>query len=183
MNKSIISLYIFASIGLKTNAFTPTNLQSTVPRTITILSNNAEIDVSDLGLTISDLEAPLPQEMFAISTSGTESTSRIPSVQDDGCIWEENPDTMDVTLSIPGLRGQPSAALSLDITKNTATITAFGMAVWSCILRGNCDPKTASFSVTDGNDMVPLIEISVKKLESGERWGGFIAQIGEDSIL
>jgi hypothetical protein len=90
---------------------------------------------------------------------------------------------MDVTLSIPGLRGQPAAALSLNMTKNTATITAFGMAVWSCILRGNCDPTSSTFSISDGNDMTPLIEISVKKMKSGERWGGFIAQIGEDSIL
>ena len=144
---------------------------------------DGSIDVSDLGLTLKDLEAPLPQELFAITTSGTESTSRLPFVDDDGCIWEESVDTMDVTLSIPGLRGQPPAALSLDITKNTATITAFGMAVWSCILRGECDPTTVSFSTSDGNDMVPLIEVSVKKSKSGERWGGFIAQIGEDSIL
>lgn len=98
-------------------------------------------------------------------------------------MWEENADTMDVTLSIPGLRGQPSAALSLDLTKNTATITAFGMAVWSCILRGNCNPKSVSFNASDGKDMIPLLEISVEKAEKGERWGGFIAQIGEDSIL
>lgn len=101
-----------------------------------LLSSDGGIDVSDLGLTMEDLDAPLPDKMFQVTTSGTESTSRIPNVQDDGCVWEEGLDTMDVTLSIPGLRGQPPAALSLDITKNTSTITAFGMAVWSCILRG-----------------------------------------------
>ena len=82
-----------------------------------------------------------------------------------------------------GLRGQPPAALALDITKNTATITAFGYAVWSCILRGNCDPDTVSFSATDGADMVPLVTISVKKADPSQRWDGFILQCGEDSIL
>lgn len=177
-----LSLLTFSSLSLSTDAFSPAYHSQRTHRT-TILAGSNEIDVSDLGLTLSDLEAPLPQELFAITTSGTESTSRIPSIKDDGCIWEESPDIMDVTLSIPGLRGQPPAALLLDLTKNTATITAFGMAVWSCILRGNCDPSTVMFSATNGNDMVPLIEISVKKLKSGERWGGFIALIGEDSIL
>ena len=149
----------------------------------TLFGGSKGIDVSDLGLTMEDLDAPLPDEMFSVTSSGTETTSRVPGVQDDGCVWEEGPDSMDVTLSIPGLRGQPPAALSLDITKNTATITAFGMACWSCILRGNCDPESVSFSATDGNDMIPLITISVKKVDSSERWGGFIAQVGEDSIL
>jgi hypothetical protein len=176
-------VFTFASLSLSTDTFSPVYHHPQHGQQTKIHASSNEIDVSDLGLTLSDLEAPLPQEMFAITSSGTESTSRIPSVQDDGCLWEESPDTIDVTLSIPGLRGQPPAALLLDMTKNTATITAFGMAVWSCILRGDCDPSSVMFSATDGNDMVPLIEISVKKLRSGERWGGFIAQIGEDSIL
>ncbi|KAL3801033.1 hypothetical protein HJC23_002326 [Cyclotella cryptica] len=178
------SLLATALTAFTAEAFSPALDRSVVAGT-TLFStgNGGSIDVSDLGLTIEDLDAPLPNEMFAITSSGRESTSRIPSVNDDGCIWEEGPDTMDVTLSIPGLRGQPPAALSLDITKNTATITAFGMVVWSCILRGNCDPTSVTFSATDGYDMTPLIEISAKKLEKNARWGGFIAQVGEDSIL
>eukprot|EP00565_Helicotheca_tamesis_P001159 CAMPEP_0185724130 /NCGR_PEP_ID=MMETSP1171-20130828/702_1 /TAXON_ID=374046 /ORGANISM="Helicotheca tamensis, Strain CCMP826" /LENGTH=132 /DNA_ID=CAMNT_0028391915 /DNA_START=247 /DNA_END=645 /DNA_ORIENTATION=+ len=130
-----------------------------------------------------EMNAPLHDEIFQVSSSGSESTSRIPSVNDNGCVWEESPDKIDVKLSIPGLRGQPPAALDLAITKNTATITAFGYGVWSCILRGECVPDSLSFSATDGNDMVPYIEVSLKKAKSGDRWGGFIAQIGEDSIL
>ena len=145
--------------------------------------NEGGIDVSDLGLTMDDLNAPLPEEAFQLTKSGTQSTSRVPGVDDDGCIWEETAEDMEVTLSIPGLRGQPPAALALDITKNTATITAFGYAVWSCILRGNCDPDTVSFSASDGADMVPLISISVKKADPSQRWDGFILQCGEDSIL
>jgi len=178
------SLLATALAAFTTEAFSPAHIRSVMSHTkLKLASNGGSIDVSDLGLTMEDLNAPLPNEMFAITSSGRESTSRIPSVNDDGCIWEEGVDTMDVTLSIPGLRGQPPAALSLDTTKNTVTITAFGMAVWSCILRGNCDPKSASFSATDGYDMTPLIKISMKKLEKNTRWGGFIAQVGEDSIL
>ncbi|KAL7522907.1 hypothetical protein ACHAWX_007650 [Stephanocyclus meneghinianus] len=178
------SLFATASAAFAFDAFSPVHVRSVMShRKITSASNGNSIDVSDLGLTMEDLNAPLPNEMFAITSSGRESTSRIPGVNDNGCIWEEGLDTMDVTLSIPGLRGQPPAALSLDTTKNTATITAFGMAVWSCILRGNCDPKSVSFSATDGYDMTPLIKISMKKLEKNARWGGFIAQVGEDSIL
>ena len=177
IRSSILAL----ALATRTDAFSPAHIPSMMRQTVLLADS---IDVSDLSLTMEDLNAPLPQEMFDITSSGTQSTSRIPSVNDDGCIWEEGPDSMDVTLSIPGLRGQPPAALSLDITKNTATIMAFGMAVWSCILRGNCDPNTVTFTASDGNDMVPLIQISVKKLAGRkDRWGGFIAQVGEDSIL
>jgi hypothetical protein len=31
--------------------------------------------------------------------------------------------------------------------------------------------------------MIPVVEYEVKKAEQGKRWGGFILQIGEDSIL
>ena len=180
-SNKITSVTILASFFTRSNGFISTIRSPTAIETK--LYENNSLDVSDLGLTISDLEKPLPKELFDITSSGTESTSRVPSVNDDGCVWEENPDKIDVTLSIPGLRGQPPAALSLDLTKNTATLTAFGMAVWSCILRGNCDPESVSFNVSDGKDMIPLIEISVEKAERGDRWGGFIAQIGEDSIL
>ena len=38
-----------------------------------------------------------------------------------------------VTLTIPGLLGQPTDALAVEMTETTATITAFGRAVWSCV--------------------------------------------------
>ena len=61
------------------------------------------IDVSDLGLTMSDLEQKIPIHNFSIESSGYQSTSRIPDVNDDGCYWVENPEDIDVTLRIPGL--------------------------------------------------------------------------------
>ena len=183
-------LIVLTVLGTYGRAFVPLPLPPPPTRIVVVTttataaasSNNNSLDVSDLGLTLTDLETPLP-EVFDITTSGTESTSRLPSIQDDGCQWEEDRDGIDVTLSIPGLRGQPSAALALDVTKNTVTVTAFGMAIWSCILRGNCEARTASFRVMDGKDRIPLMKLSLKKLEKGERWGGFIAQIGEDSLL
>ena len=164
------------------------------------------VDVSDLGVTIDELNAPLPQDFLqGVVTTGYESTSRIPSVQDNGCKWTEstsntsiggisnnNDDegegsgTMDVTLTIPGLRGQPAAALNVQFATNTITVTAFGYIVWSAILRGEVIPESAAFTTRDGDDMVPVIDILVQKKKRNlddERWGGFILQIGENSLL
>lgn len=146
-------------------------------------SSSDEVDVSDLGLTMEDLEAPLPVELLqGIATSGYESTSRISTVQDDGCSWTENEDSMDVTLTIPGLRGQPAACLAVIFSTTSATIAAFGRPVWSCILKGTVDPDSATFVTEDGSGMTPVVQLSVQKADSN-RWGGFIEQIGEDSIL
>lgn len=148
------------------------------------MNESKQIDVSDLGLTMDDLNAPLPDQFLdGIETSGYESTSRIETVQDDACMWTELPDSMKVTLAIPGLRGQPAMCLSVLTATNTLSITAFGRVVWSCILRGNVKPETASFEAQEGSDMIPIVTFEVDKAKSGERWGGFILQIGEDSIL
>ena len=142
-----------------------------------------EVDVSDLGLTMDDLNAPLPAELLqGIATSGYESTSRIPSIQDDACMWTEEESLLKVTLAIPGLRGQPAAALAVEFATNTVSIMAFGMVVWSAILRGQVKPESCKFETSDGPDMIPVIDIQVEKADS-ERWGGFILQIGENSIL
>ena len=147
-------------------------------------SSPNEIDISDLGLTMDDLDAPLPSEILqGIATTGYESTSRISSVQDDACIWTESPKTMQATLAIPGLQGQPATCLSTLTASNTLSVTAFGMVVWSCILRGEVKPETAVFVAKESADMIPIIEYELEKSEPGERWGGFILQIGEDSIL
>ena len=90
---------------------------------------------------------------------------------------------MKVTLAIPGLRVQPAMCLSVLTASNTISVTAFGRVVWSCILKGTVKPDTATFETTDGADMVPMIEYEVEKDDTSERWGGFILQIGEDSIL
>lgn len=155
-------------------------------RTACKLSSPKEVDVSDLDLKLDDLNAPLPSEIFqGISVSGYQSTSRIPSVQDDACMWTEDANQIQATLAIPGLRGQPPAALSVLFASNTCTVSAFGYAVWSCILRGDVTPESASYNVRDGPDMVPIIELQVDKVKTTNEklWGGFILQVGEDSIL
>ena len=151
---------------------------------VRLFSNKNEVDVSDLGLTMDDLNEALPPEMFGISTSGYESTSRITTVDDEGCAWEESQDRMDVTLKIPGLRGQPTACLAVEFCDETSlTVTAFGMVVWSCLLRNTYKTDTASFEVKEGPDMTPIITLSLEKTNTSSRWGGFIEQIGENSIL
>ena len=54
---------------------------------------------------------------------------------------------VSVDLTIPGLLGQPAAALATELTPTTLTLTAFGMAVWSCVLRGEIDPQAAASEV------------------------------------
>ena len=142
-----------------------------------------ELDVSDLGLTLADLEKSLPREMMTTTSSGYQSTSRISSVNDDGCLYEERDDSVDVTLAIPGLRGQPAAALSVLFSTTTVSVTAFGRVIWSCIQRGISDVDECTFLTEDGKDGIPVIQLVVKKRDLGEKWGGFILQIGEDSIL
>ena len=147
-------------------------------------SQPQQIDVSDLGLTMDDMNAPLPDDFLqAVEMSGYESTSRLPDVNDDACFWTETESTMEATLAIPGLRGQPAMCLSVLAATNTISITAFGRVVWSCILRGKVKPDTAKFETEEGSDMIPIVRFEAEKEDYGERWGGFILQIGEDSIL
>lgn len=154
--------------------------------------NNEVMDVSDLNLTMDDLNKPLPQSILAtIERSGYQSTSRIPDVNDNGCYWIENSNddnsndfgVIDVTLAIPGLRGQPPEALSVLFSTSTISVTAFGRVVWSCIQKGYSKPEECSFMIYEGKDMVPIIQLSVQKEKVDEIWGGFILQVGEDSIL
>jgi hypothetical protein len=148
------------------------------------MERNEQIDVSDLGLTIDDLNAPLPDQVLErIESSGYESTSRISTVQDDGLLWTETPETIKAIIKIPGLRGQPAMCLSVLTATNTVSITAFGRIVWSVILKGSVNPDTASFEAEEGSQMVPVINFEAEKADAGERWGGFILQVGEDSIL
>lgn len=143
-----------------------------------------EIDVSDLGLTIEDLNTPLPPDMFEVSeTSGYESTSRIPDVQDDACLWTETPTEISAVLAIPGLRGQPAMAMSVLTSKNTISISVFGRVVWSAILRGETIPDTAVFEAREGSDFIPVMEYQVRKADTSKRWDGLILQVGEDSLL
>mmetsp|Transcript_26562 Transcript_26562/g.56503 ORF Transcript_26562/g.56503 Transcript_26562/m.56503 type:complete len:201 (-) Transcript_26562:491-1093(-) len=141
------------------------------------------IDVSDLGLTMADLDKQIPIHDFSFESSGYQSTSRIPDVNDSGCFWSENPEDVDVTLRIPGLRGQPAEALSVLFSTTTVSVTAFGRTVWSCIQMGISDTDDCTFLTEEGEDGIPIIQLNVKKRDTEERWGGFVLQIGEDSIL
>ncbi|KAL7531531.1 hypothetical protein ACHAWF_003804 [Thalassiosira exigua] len=143
----------------------------------------ASVDVSDLGLTVADLEEKIPLRDFAFESSGYQSTSRIPEVDDGGCQWAEKAEDVDVTLRIPGLRGQPAEALSVLFSSTTVSVTAFGRVVWSAVQMGTSDADDCTFLTEEGMDGVPIIQLSVRKRDLGERWGGFILQIGEDSIL
>ena len=146
-------------------------------------SGVTSIDVSDLGLTMSDLKKQIPIDDFSFESSGYQSTSRIPDVNDNGCHWVENPADIDVTLRIPGLIRQPAEAMSVLFSTSTVSVTAFGLTVWSCIQMGFSNTDGCTFLTEEGKDGVPIIQLSVKKRDAEERWGGFILQIGEDSIL
>mmetsp|Transcript_36652 Transcript_36652/g.87983 ORF Transcript_36652/g.87983 Transcript_36652/m.87983 type:complete len:190 (+) Transcript_36652:58-627(+) len=141
------------------------------------------MDVSDLGVTMDDLKAPI-SDVMDVEASGCESTSRISP--DSGCVWSETASRMEVTLTIPGLLGQPAGSLAVEMTETTATITAFGRAVWSCVLLGLAVPASARTEVEPAappmTPMQPVVRLTVDKAESG-RWGGLIKQIGEDSLI
>ena len=196
MNPQLFSFLALLAVPLQTSAFT--TIPSTARSSICPLhassgqdettnddtdSGVISIDVSDLGLVMSDLEKQIPKQDFSFESSGYQSTSRIPDVNDNGCNWVENPEDLDVTLIIPGLIRQPAEALSVLFSTTTVSVTAFGMTVWSCILMGMADIDDCSFLTEEGVDGVPIIQLNVRKRDVEERWGGFILQIGEDSIL
>eukprot|EP00640_Fibrocapsa_japonica_P007168 CAMPEP_0113936142 /NCGR_PEP_ID=MMETSP1339-20121228/3115_1 /TAXON_ID=94617 /ORGANISM="Fibrocapsa japonica" /LENGTH=192 /DNA_ID=CAMNT_0000938501 /DNA_START=94 /DNA_END=672 /DNA_ORIENTATION=- /assembly_acc=CAM_ASM_000762 len=159
------------------------NGQAPETRALSTLQQS-QVDVSDLGLTIEDLNSPLPPELlWDIAKSGHESTSRIHGQQNNGCAWTENAEQIEVVLAIPELRGQPSGCLAVELTESTVTVTAFGFAVWSAILRGKCIPIPISIVIEDGKDLVPEIKFTVEKADKESQWAGFIAQIGEDSVI
>jgi len=145
------------------------------------ITMKAAENVSDLGLTMADLEAPIPFD--GITTRGVESASR--TTDDGGCEFVETADQVEATLTIPGLRGQPAAAMKLDLTIDTATITVFGRAVWSCVLRGKIftEASTSEMLTSPKTPMQPLVRLKVKKQPGAARWGGLIKSIGEDSLL
>mmetsp|Transcript_7830 Transcript_7830/g.24657 ORF Transcript_7830/g.24657 Transcript_7830/m.24657 type:complete len:180 (-) Transcript_7830:50-589(-) len=149
------------------------------PRAASRLRAATDVDVSDLKVAMDELDKPL--EELTVDTRGVEHTSRT-GIEDDGCAWTESNERVDVVLRIPGLRGQPSMSLAVDVTPTTCTVSSFGVAVWSCLLRGRADPASVAFDVSDGADAVPTIELRCGKAD-GARWNGFIESVGEDSIL
>ena len=82
-------------------------------------------------------------------------------------------------------------AVAADMTSETVTVTVFGTAVWSCVLRGEIEVDQSSFEVIDGvgaSTGIPVLRLAVKKRSATSmgvlpRWQGFIKDIGEDSLL
>ena len=194
LSSEVSTAFTLVPISLQThkdqNGRLPSSLLSSSKDNKT-LNEPREIDVSDLELSLDDLDTVIPPSALSVEASGYQSTSRIPSVDDQGCYFTESADDIDVTLQIPGLRGQPAAALSVLFSTTTVSVTAFGMVVWSCIQRGKSVPEESSFLAEEGEDMVPIIQLHIRKSKTdknkneGEtnRWEGFILQVGEDSIL
>jgi len=144
---------------------------------------SGRVDVSDLGLTMEDLEKVLDPELLGgIDSSGYQSSSRVAGQDDQGVAWSETIDEIEATLRLPGLRGQPTAAIAVDFTDTTCVVTAFGMAVWSCVLVDEVEVSSTSWSVEDGPEAVPAIRVRATKQRSA-RWSGFLQQVGENSIL
>lgn len=129
-----------------------------------------------------DLEQSL-ESTADIVAIGLESTSGVPGRMDEGISWREGQKWIEASLTIPGLRGQPSAALQLELTETTATVTCFGQAIWSCVLKGLVLPDTAQVTVTESG-MQPSINVRVAKADAlADRWSGFVDSIGVDSLL
>jgi hypothetical protein len=136
---------------------------------------------------VSDLEKLALTEVDAARvTHGVESTTRDTSSADQGCVWTETAETVTIEMQLQGLRGQPAAALAVHLDtsrdlqwrgRGTATVTAFGRAVWSCVMRGPIDVDTCSFEAEDGAQMLPVMRVTVRKMRSAPRWDGFIDEI------
>ena len=181
----LVSL-VAALLTSVTSAFSTLSNKNILPSSSLFASTEdgvVSIDVSDLGLTMSDLEKEIPIHNFSVESSGYQSTSRIPDVDDQGCYWVENAEDLDVTLRIPGLVGQPAEAISVLFSTTTVSVSVFGRIVWSAIQMGISDIDDCSFLTDEDEYGKPIIQLNVKKRDLDERWGGFILQIGEDSIL
>lgn len=183
----IVSL-VAALLTSVTSAFVVSNKNILLPSSSLFASdttgdNVVSIDVSDLGLTMSDLEKEIPIHNFSVESSGYQSTSRVPGIEDEGCYWVENAEDLDVTLRIPGLVGQPAEAISVLFSTTTISVSVFGRVVWSAIQMGISDIDDCSFLTDEDEYGKPIIQLNVRKRDLDERWGGFILQIGEDSLL
>jgi hypothetical protein len=190
------SLQVLAVLPLALSAFVLPNTNGGAFRRSLLLHSNSNsdstpnasksstfTDVSDLGLTMDDFNAPFPQELLeGLTSTGYESTNKVETVDDEGCEWTESLEACSVQLLIPGLRGQPAAAVAVLFSTTTISVSVFGRVVWSTILRGSIDPARCHFEVENGADMIPVIRLLVIK-EDAALWGGFILQIGEDSLL
>ena len=122
---------------------------------------------------------------------GTESTSRV-VCDDQGCTWTETAETVSVDICLKGLRGQPAGCLAVHLAasrdyvwrgRGTASVSAFGQVVWSCVMRGAIVVDACSTEVADGGQMLPIIRITVRKLPEAAPWEGFIEEIEYNTLM
>ena len=131
------------------------------------------VDVSDLNLTMNDLERPL--DWASMETIGS-SSSR------DYYKWKETKTDMFIIFKHPGTRGQPAAAIDVKLTATTLTVTIFGYAVWSGILQNQIDVSRSTFEAIEGQNYQPIINIRLCK-SVDILWNEFISSVGVDSVL
>jgi len=151
---------------------------------------NELVRVAERGLNVDVLEEVL--EHGVLDATGVESTSRIVDSLDDGCVWTETAEAVTVDLTLQGLRGQPAAALAVHLQssrdeqyrgRGTATVTAFGRIMWSCVMRGAIVVDACSVEAEDGPGMLPVMRVTVRKLPGASRWDGFIDEVEFNTLM
>lgn len=179
----MLSIIVFVSscmFFMIVEAFVPINVVHTSSNTFNRLKklcNNKpanSVDVSDLNVTLSDLEKPLDDVELEFESSGTSERGYYS--------WIESLKHIEVSFSHPGIRGQPKDAILAELTSSTFTISIFGYVTYSAVLEGPIIPEESKIEVSDGNDNIPKIFLDVTKARPG-RWNGFIREVGANGLL
>ena len=132
------------------------------------------VDVSDLNITMSDLEKPLDDVELEFESSG---------VSERGYYsWVESLKHIEVSFSHPGIRGQPKDAILAEFTSSTLTISIFGYVTYSAVLEGPIIPEESKIEISDGDDNIPKIFLDVTKATPG-RWNRFVREVGANGLL
>ena len=134
-------------------------------------SPKVSVDVSDIGLTMEDLQVKL--EDWNVKSFGTSSKGYYN--------WVEGITMVEVEMIHPGIRGQPLEAIRVDFTSTTVTVCVFGYAVWSGVLAGSAEPSRSTYALSS-NGVQPIITFSIEKSDES-RWNEFISSVGVDSLL
>jgi hypothetical protein len=121
------------------------------------------VDVSDLGITVTDLNKPMEiqTESSGVGARGYYS-------------WVEGNEFINVDFQHPGTAGQPAGSMRVDFTETTVGICVFGYAVWMAIPSGRLVPEQCSFTVEEapvGQNRVPIVKMRMlKSWESQGHW-------------
>lgn len=115
-------------------------------------AGKTSVDVSDLNITMSDLDKSL--EKLAIESTGISKRGYYR--------WVESMTDMDVIMTHPGMIGQPGEAVDCIFTDSTVTVSIFGYIVWSAIFMGPVVSSQCSFKSRTLEDRNVCIEFSIK---------------------